>query len=207
MGQLHSLKGNHEGAMKSFAEDVYYSSIEYGPEDVRTSLGYFNLAKVFQSHGAMTESRSFMRMVVTIWLTALVDLVGVGPSDGSAEVEPLPVAMNQVYEVVDMLIDIRNTFIAKPPPQAPQDAEPAASRNSAIAEVELTIALALIHVKSNSAAGAAAGAATSDAEISSHLRRAREAYASVGAGGEAAAVTPSQYDILAIADAAEALVA
>lgn len=31
------------------AEDVYYCSVEYGPEDVRTSLGYYNMAKVFST--------------------------------------------------------------------------------------------------------------------------------------------------------------
>lgn len=158
MGQLHSLKGNHEGAMKSFAEDVYYSSIEYGPEDVRTSLGYFNLAKVFQSQGAMIESKAFMKKVVNIWLTALVKLVitdNIPPENhivkgnlstgdrtigGTRTSSEFPLVMSQVYEVVDMLIDIRNTFASSPS----VDDE---SRD--IAEVELTIGLALIHVNSS----------------------------------------------------------
>jgi hypothetical protein len=33
-------------ALRAFAEDVYYCSLEYGPQDARTSLGYYNLAKV-----------------------------------------------------------------------------------------------------------------------------------------------------------------
>ena len=208
MGQLHSLKGNHEGAMKSFAEDVYFSSIEYGPEDVRTSLGYFNLAKVFQSHGGMTESRSFMRKVVSIWLTALVNLVvgSIGDIGGGVS-KPLPVAMNQVYEVVDMLIDIRNTFTNETPASDENASATATTHGSAIAEVELAIALALIHVKANSgSAGGDGGAAMSDGEISSYIHRAKEAYVG-GAGGDVMSAAPSQYDILAIAAAAEALVA
>lgn len=34
-------------ALAAFSEDVYYCSLEYGPEDVRTSLGYYNMGKVF----------------------------------------------------------------------------------------------------------------------------------------------------------------
>jgi hypothetical protein len=33
------------------AEDAYYCSLEYGPQDAHTSLGYYNIAKVLQSTG------------------------------------------------------------------------------------------------------------------------------------------------------------
>lgn len=182
MGQLHSLKGNHEGAMKSFAEDVYFSSIEYGPSDVRTSLGYFNLAKVFQSQGAVTESTAFMRKVVSIWLTALIDLVVEkdGATTGSST-SSLPVVMSQVYEVVDMLIDIRNTFEV--------------GAHGSAAEVELAIALALMHVSSGSGAEGAGGGRD---EALGYIQRAREVYAAGGGTG-------SEYDITRIADAAQAI--
>ena len=35
-------------ALQSFAQDAYQCSLAYGPQDVRTSLAYYNLAKVFQ---------------------------------------------------------------------------------------------------------------------------------------------------------------
>ena len=46
----------HEEALQAFAEDVYYCSLEHGPEEVRTSLGYYNLAKVFQGAGSMDRA-------------------------------------------------------------------------------------------------------------------------------------------------------
>ena len=46
----------NEEALQAFAEDVYYCSLEYGPEDVRTSLGYYNLAKVFQGLGQLDKT-------------------------------------------------------------------------------------------------------------------------------------------------------
>jgi hypothetical protein len=40
------LQSKAQEALRAFAEDVYYCSLEYGPQDARTSLGYYNLAKV-----------------------------------------------------------------------------------------------------------------------------------------------------------------
>ena len=48
-GQLYSLQGKFDNAIHAFSEDMYYCSLEYGPQDLRTSLGYYNLAKVFQN--------------------------------------------------------------------------------------------------------------------------------------------------------------
>ncbi len=39
-------QSKHTEALHAFAEDVYYCSVEYGAEDVRTSLGYYNMGKV-----------------------------------------------------------------------------------------------------------------------------------------------------------------
>lgn len=35
-------------ALEAFAQDAYHCSLAYGPQDVRSSLAYYNLAKVFQ---------------------------------------------------------------------------------------------------------------------------------------------------------------
>ena len=34
-------------ASQAFSEDILFSSKEYGPDDPRTSLGYFNMARIF----------------------------------------------------------------------------------------------------------------------------------------------------------------
>lgn len=43
------VQGRQPEALSSFAEDVYYCSLEYGPEDPRTSLGFYNMGKVGES--------------------------------------------------------------------------------------------------------------------------------------------------------------
>ena len=54
-GQLYALQGKYKQALDAFAQDVYYCSLEYGTKDVRTSLGFYNLSKVFQSKGNLEK--------------------------------------------------------------------------------------------------------------------------------------------------------
>ena len=42
-------------ALQAFAQDAYQCSLAYGPLDVRTSLAYYNLAKVFQGMNELDQ--------------------------------------------------------------------------------------------------------------------------------------------------------
>ena len=74
-GQLYASQGKSADALAAFAEDVYYCALEHGPEDVRTSLGYYNLSKVFKADGDTEKALSCNDHVVRIWLRALTTLV------------------------------------------------------------------------------------------------------------------------------------
>mmetsp|Transcript_39952 Transcript_39952/g.67000 ORF Transcript_39952/g.67000 Transcript_39952/m.67000 type:complete len:383 (-) Transcript_39952:1425-2573(-) len=107
-GQLYALQGKHEEALQAFAEDVFHCAQEYGPEDVRTSLGYYNLSKVFQSRGQMAKSLACNDMVMHIWASTLKALVlGLEPETaGKNQLHNLPLGRTQLLEVVAMLQDI-----------------------------------------------------------------------------------------------------
>ena len=122
-GQLYALQGKHSQALQSFAEDVYYCSLEYGTQDVRTSLGFYNLGKVFQSKGEMEKCGRCCEQVLDIWLNALTDTVlgEGGPDDGGR----MPISEAQLAEVIEMLHDIldiftRHTDQSQPPRRASQ---------------------------------------------------------------------------------------
>lgn len=74
-GQLYASQNKTADALAAFAEDVYYCALEYDPEDVRTSLGYYNLSKVFQADGGIEKALSCNDHVVRIWLRALASVV------------------------------------------------------------------------------------------------------------------------------------
>jgi hypothetical protein len=81
-GQLYILQGKNDNAVQAFAEDVYYCSLEYGPQDLRTSLGYYNLAKVFESQKDLEKCLACHEQVIHIWGSAFRLFVLDVPSNG-----------------------------------------------------------------------------------------------------------------------------
>lgn len=51
LGRLYTARGNSPLALRFLADDVYFSSMAHGPEDIRTTGGYFLMAGVFLSSG------------------------------------------------------------------------------------------------------------------------------------------------------------
>lgn len=92
----------------AFSEDVFHCSLEYGPQDARTSLGYFNLSKVLAGAGHAQGASACADMVADIWAATLQRCVlGLAP-DGDhlpagTPAEALPVGRLQLAEVVEML--------------------------------------------------------------------------------------------------------
>ena len=105
-GQLYILQGKHDNAVQAFAEDVYYCSLEYGPQDLRTSLGYYNLAKVFESQKDLDKCLACHEQVIHIWGSAFRLLVLDVPSNIPGMKAEMPLSQGQLREVADMLMDI-----------------------------------------------------------------------------------------------------
>jgi hypothetical protein len=68
-------QGRHAESVSAFAEDVYYCSLEYGPEDVRSSLGFYNMGKVFQGRNDSERAQACHDQVVDIWMQVLCQVV------------------------------------------------------------------------------------------------------------------------------------
>ncbi|MEW5301928.1 MAG: hypothetical protein WDW36_004752 [Sanguina aurantia] len=137
-GQVYAFQGKSMEALAAFSEDVYYCSLEYGPEDVRTSLGYYNMGKVFGAKLEQDKASSCDDQVVRIWSNALCMVVlGLGPDRlPMSEPSQLPVGRLQLMEVVDMLLDIGRSREALLGPRHP-----------AVSDAHLVTALALIQLE------------------------------------------------------------
>ncbi|KAL6765932.1 subunit of axonemal inner dynein [Haematococcus lacustris] len=141
-GQLYAFQGRQDEAVAAFAEDVYYCAVEYGPEDPRTTLGFYNMGKVHQNRGDTTKSLACTNMVVKVWSAVLCKVV-LGMSvtqDGlvaeqSAPAE-LPVGRLQLMEVVDMLLDIGRVRLSLH-----------GSGHSSVADAHFVTALALVQLE------------------------------------------------------------
>ena len=73
-GKLYASQGRFDDALKQLALDVYYSSLESGPEHIDTAGGYFYLADTFLSRGSLEHALAFYDKVVDIWYKFLVNL-------------------------------------------------------------------------------------------------------------------------------------
>ena len=40
-------------------QDIYYSSLEFGPENIRSAPSYFHMSRVFQSSSGSYENQAF----------------------------------------------------------------------------------------------------------------------------------------------------
>jgi tetratricopeptide (TPR) repeat protein len=147
-GQLYALQGKHVQALQSFAEDVYYCSLEYGTQDVRTSLGFYNLGKVFESKGEQEKCGRCCEQVLDIWLNALINAV-LSDSDKDKS-RQMPISEAQLAEVIEMLHDILDIFTKRNGPNHDRNAD-----------IHFSLGLAFMHLGDNSAAYRSISAAKS----------------------------------------------
>ncbi|CAH8568293.1 unnamed protein product [Schistosoma turkestanicum] len=57
---LYAAKGNFELALESLAKDIFYASLEYGTDHIRTAGGYFQMAEVFHTMSKLSGNKDFL---------------------------------------------------------------------------------------------------------------------------------------------------
>jgi tetratricopeptide (TPR) repeat protein len=73
-GKLYALKGSYSDALRHMAKDIYYLSLDLGPENVQTAVGYFNMGNVFIAQSQLEKGLAFYDKVVDIWYKYLADI-------------------------------------------------------------------------------------------------------------------------------------
>ena len=108
-GQLHAVQNHLPEALRSFAEDAYYCAMEHGPEDLTTSVCYFNIGKVFLAQGERVNALACNRKVMAIWLCNLCYIVLDELPAAPRLEEPskaMPLSAGRLREGVEMLDQI-----------------------------------------------------------------------------------------------------
>jgi len=73
-GKLYASQGRFQDALRQLALDIYYSSLESGPEHIDTAGGYFYLADVFMTMGSVEHALALYDKVVDVFYRFLVNL-------------------------------------------------------------------------------------------------------------------------------------
>ena len=106
-GKLYAHQNKHDEALEQLANDVYFASLEVGPEHVDTAGGYYHMANVFYAQNRIENALAFYDKVVDIWYKFLASVRNSGAGGG-----PDPstlVGEAQLEEAVEMLRRILST--------------------------------------------------------------------------------------------------
>jgi tetratricopeptide (TPR) repeat protein len=101
-GRLYAAQQRYQEALQAFATDIYHSSLEFGPEDMRSAPSYFHMGRVFQSTQNADRAASFYTKVVDVYTnfleSAMRDTEGVASEVTAVEVEEAVEIVKHVTE-------------------------------------------------------------------------------------------------------------
>lgn len=97
-GRLYAAQQRYNEALQAFATDIYHSSLEFGPENIRSAPSYFHMGRVFQSHQKSDRAASFYSKVVDVYSKFLEGWMAEGTGEQSAEITSVEV--EEAIEIV-----------------------------------------------------------------------------------------------------------
>jgi len=71
-GKLYGSQGKFKDALYQLANDIYFSSLDNGPEHIATVGGYFYMGNVFMQHDNTSAGLAMYAKVAQIWYKAVV---------------------------------------------------------------------------------------------------------------------------------------
>ena len=101
-GKLNGAQGKHAEALQQLSHDVYYASLEVGPEHVDTAGGYYHMANIFYTQNEIENSLAFFEKVVDVWYKFLANV-----RNNNEDIDILGEA--QISEALEMLLKILKT--------------------------------------------------------------------------------------------------
>jgi tetratricopeptide (TPR) repeat protein len=109
-GRLYAAQQRYNEALRAFATDIYHSSLEFGPENIRSAPSYFHMGRVFQSHQKLDRAASFYTKVVDIYSVSLESRLGSsGFGSNTAESSDItPVEIEEAQEILKHVIEHRD---------------------------------------------------------------------------------------------------
>lgn len=105
-GKLYTLREKYDDALHQVANAVYHLSMEYGPEHLETSFGYFHIGTVFLAQGRKDPALAMFDKVVDIWYKFLSSIEVIDHQKETQEIENI-----QTYLAVEIFKRILTTRI------------------------------------------------------------------------------------------------
>jgi tetratricopeptide (TPR) repeat protein len=126
-GRLYASQKRYADALRQLANDVYYCSLEHGPEHVQTAAGLFYMSHVFLAQDRVEPALSVYDKVVDVWFKLLMAAresaaaTGAGGEGGAAAASApvnalahLPEAqVAEAEKVLGIVLDNRKRFMGE----------------------------------------------------------------------------------------------
>jgi len=106
-GRLYAAQQRYNEALQAFATDIYHSSLEFGPENIRSAPSYFHMGRVFQSHQKSDRASSFYMKVVEIYMTFLENWLNTDGQPTGGEFEITAVEVEEAIEIIKHISEYR----------------------------------------------------------------------------------------------------
>mmetsp|Transcript_1396 Transcript_1396/g.3734 ORF Transcript_1396/g.3734 Transcript_1396/m.3734 type:complete len:362 (-) Transcript_1396:84-1169(-) len=106
-GRLYATQQRYDEALQAFATDVYYSSKEFGPENIRSSPAYFQMGRVFET-SSLSNAVAFYSKVVEIYVTYLESWMDHSQGKSAHPPDELgPVEIEEAVEIIKHIVEHR----------------------------------------------------------------------------------------------------
>mmetsp|Transcript_92927 Transcript_92927/g.258815 ORF Transcript_92927/g.258815 Transcript_92927/m.258815 type:complete len:371 (+) Transcript_92927:63-1175(+) len=141
-GRLYAAQQRYNEALQAFATDIYHSSLEFGPENIRSAPSYFHMGRVFQSHQKSDQksdhksdrASAFYTKVVEIYTSFLENWLS--ESGGEASSDITAVEVEEAIEIVKHITEYR---------EKRSEDDPADQSRMETAEGRYTLGLLLVY--------------------------------------------------------------
>jgi len=104
-GRLYAAQQRYNEALQAFATDIYHSSLEFGPENLRSAPSYFHMGRVFQSHQKSDRAASFYAKVMDVYEKFLQAWMNEATGDQASEITAVEV--EEAIEIVKHITEYR----------------------------------------------------------------------------------------------------
>uniref|UniRef100_A0A7S4PS91 MYND-type domain-containing protein n=1 Tax=Alexandrium monilatum TaxID=311494 RepID=A0A7S4PS91_9DINO len=104
-GRLYAAQQRYNEALQAFATDIYHSSHEFGPENIRSAPSYFHMGRVFQSHQKSDRASAFYTKVVEVYTSFLETWLSETGGEGSSDITAVEV--EEAMEIVKHITEYR----------------------------------------------------------------------------------------------------
>lgn len=104
-GCLYAAQQRYNEALQAFATDIYYSSLEFGPEHLKSAPSYFHMGRVFQSYQKTDRAASFYAKVVSIYTSFLEKWLSNAHTEQSYEISAMD--LEEAVEIIKHITDYR----------------------------------------------------------------------------------------------------